>query len=126
MQSDFYFDGNEREISWVIEANSGKVEQKRIHAEYFFEKVSIEQSKYIALHVGIFWGIGKFLIKNEDTVQIMVDTNAMLSQLSNRVTPTDSLIKSRIAFLNQLINQRNITVRFVLIEPAINKASLRS
>ena len=51
MEHTYYFDGNEKTISWVIETGKTSVEQKRTHAEYYYDQVSIEQSKYIALHV---------------------------------------------------------------------------
>jgi len=63
MDHTFYFDGNSRTISWVIENNEIKMEQMRMHAQRYFGKVSVERSKHIDLHVGIFWSIGKFIIK---------------------------------------------------------------
>jgi len=49
-----YFDGNEKMISWVIQFDDTKFEQKRDHAEIYLDMISKEQSKYIALHVGLF------------------------------------------------------------------------
>ena len=73
----YYFDGNEKKISWIIENMQMRSEQARNHAEYYFDKVSVEQSKYIALHVGIFWSIGKFIIKNGDTILVLLDLKSM-------------------------------------------------
>ncbi len=61
----YYFDGDKKKISWTIETNDARVDQVRTHIEDYYEKISIEQSKYVALHVGIFWGIGRFIIKKE-------------------------------------------------------------
>jgi len=44
------------------------------------------QSKYIALHVGLFWGIGIFIIKNEDIVKIKLDEKIMYDHLSKQGT----------------------------------------
>ncbi|TLX90580.1 MAG: hypothetical protein E6K93_05670 [Thaumarchaeota archaeon] len=63
MDHTYYFDGNHRMISWVIENNEIKAEQMLVYAQCYFHKVSVERSKYIALHVGIFWSIGKFIKK---------------------------------------------------------------
>ena len=71
----------------------------------YFEKVTDEQSKYIALHVGIFWCIGTFRIKNEDTVNVMLDSKTMFENLANGITINDEFIKNRMSFINQLINQ---------------------
>jgi hypothetical protein len=63
MDHTYYFDANKKMISWTIETNKVMKEQKRTQAEYYYDQVPVEQSKYIALHVGIFWGIGRFIIK---------------------------------------------------------------
>ncbi|OLB91574.1 MAG: hypothetical protein AUH25_02265 [Thaumarchaeota archaeon 13_1_40CM_38_12] len=41
----YYFDGNEKKISWIIDNIQTRSEQTRDHAEYYFDKVSVEQSK---------------------------------------------------------------------------------
>ena len=81
MDHTFYFDGNNRTISWVIENNEIKTELMRVHAQCYFGMVSVERSKYIALHVGIFWGIGKFIIKNCDNVRVMLNLKSMFEHL---------------------------------------------
>jgi hypothetical protein len=45
MEHTYYFDGNEKMISWVIENKETKVEQIRTHVEDYYDKVSTEQSK---------------------------------------------------------------------------------
>jgi len=54
----------------------------RVHAQRYFDKVSVERSKYIALHVGIFWSIGNFIIKNGDKVRVMLDLKSMFELLA--------------------------------------------
>jgi hypothetical protein len=119
----YFFDGNQKRISWVIKNIQTMVEQYRDHAENYLDIVSILQSKYIALHVGIFWGIGVFIIKNGDTVRIMLDSESMYQHLSNNVTSTDSFIQRRTSFIKQLIDQRNLSVKYELIDPKHNIAT---
>jgi len=123
MDYTFYFDGNKKMISWVIENNETKIEQKRTHAENYYDQVSIEQSKYIALHVGIFWSIGRFIINKGDTVKVMLDLNSMFEHLMKNKKSEDPFILSRTSFITQLIDQRAINVHYQLIEPRNNLAS---
>ena len=119
----YFFDGNQKRISWVIKNIQTTVEQYRVHAENYLDIVSIIQSKYIALHVGIFWGIGVFIIKNGDTLRIMLDSESMYQHLSNNVSSTDSFIQRRTGFIKQLIDQRNLAVKYELIDPKYNIAT---
>lgn len=123
MQHTYYFDGNEKMISWIIENGKTKFEQTRIQAEYYYDKVSIEQAKYISLHVGIFWGIGRFIIKNGDAVKVMLDLNSMFEQMTENKKHLDHFIESRISFIRQLFNQRNLDVSYQLIRSENNPAS---
>ena len=85
MDHSYYFDGNTKSISWVIENNETHVEQTRTHAENYYDLVSTEQSKYIALHVGLFWGIGRFVIKTNRIVSksnILINVSPLLIWLS--------------------------------------------
>ena len=123
MDHTYYFDGNEKTISWVIKTDETNIEQKRTHAEYYYDQVSIEQSKYIALHVGIFWAIGRFVIKNGDTVKVMLDLNSMLEHLMKDKKNDDPFIESRTRFIKQLIEQRGLNIRYQLIEPKNNLAT---
>jgi len=119
----YFCDGNEKRISWVIQENETKFEQARDHAEIYLDKISKEQSKYIALHVGIFWGIGRFIIKNGDAVKIMLDLKSMYEHLTGKKQNYDHFIESRISFIKQIIEQRNLQVQFEIIEPSQNIAS---
>lgn len=123
MDHAYYFDGNMEMISWVIETNKIKVEQVRTHTEQYYDQVSIEQSKYIGLHVGLFWSIGKFIIKNGDTVNVMLDQSLMFEYLAKNKKSNDPFIESRASFIRQLIDQRRLDVRYQLIEPKNNLAS---
>lgn len=118
----YFSDGNEKRIAWIIQNNETQIEQYREQADIYVNKISAEQSKYIALHVGIFWCIGRFIIKNGDSVKIMVDSRSMFDHLVNEKTNPDPFIESKIGFIRQLIIQRKLDVRYELIEPQQNIA----
>lgn len=110
-------------ISWVIQNEKITVEQHREQAENYLDKVSTEQSKYIALHVGIFWGIGTFIIKNGDAVKIMLDSPEMYDHLSADNASTDPFVERRTGFIKQLIEQRKLVIKFELIQSTQNMAT---
>ena len=118
----FYLDGNAEKISWVIQTEDSKVEQNRIHAEIYKNKVTNLQSKYIALHVGLFWGIGVFIIKNEDHVKIKLDEKIMYDQFTSNSKVEDSINVKKIYFIKQLIAQRKLEIKFELISTDDNLA----
>jgi len=119
----YFCDGNEKMISWVIQDNETKFEQTRDHVEIHLDKISKEQSKYIALHVGIFWAIGSFIIKNGDAVKIMLDLKSMYEHLTGKKQNHDHFIESQINFIKQIIEQRNLQAQFEIIEPSQNIAT---
>lgn len=119
----YFSDGNKKRISWAIQNNETMVEQYREQAEIYLDKVSVEQSKYIALHVGIFWCIGTFIIKNGDTVKIILDSKTMYDHLSNNTVSSDSFIETRTGFIKQLIDQRKLVIKYELINPVQNIAT---
>ncbi|MGI0061669.1 MAG: hypothetical protein ACREBA_04370 [Nitrosotalea sp.] len=124
MDHTYYFDGNTKTISWIIENTETQVEQTRVHAENYYNTVTVEQSKYIALHVGVFWGIGRFIIKNNDTVNVMLDLKSMFEHLVENKIADDPFIISKTKFIQQLIDQRGLQVKYHLIEPSQNRAAL--
>jgi len=122
MEHVYFFDSNKKRISWVVQNEKTNIEQYREHAEKYLDLVSVEQSKYIALHVGIFWCIGLFIIKNGDTVKIMIDSKSMYDHLSNNTASTDTFIEIRTGFIKQLIDQRKLVVKYELIKAEQNIA----
>jgi len=118
----YYSDGNTKRISWVIKTNGSKVEQEREHVDIYLDKVSNEQSKYIALHVGIFWGIGNYIIKNGDAINVMLDSKSMYDHLVNDSQISDRLIEMRTFHIRQLIGQRKLKINYQLLEPEENLA----
>ena len=118
-----YSNGNAKKISWIIKTKNDLKEQWRDHADIFLDKVTDLQSKYIALHVGLFWSIGVFIIKNEDTVKIMLDSEEMILHLSSDTKSDDQMLEHRKRFINQLGTQRNLKFIYEKIDPSENIAS---
>ena len=123
MEHIFYSDGSPKEISWVLKDGKQTIEEKRDHAEIYLDKITIEQSKYIAYHVGIFWSIGTFRIKNEDAVNVMLDSKPMYEHLEKNISSDDDFIKTRTSFIRQLIKQRKLKINYKLIDSKENLAS---
>ena len=92
------------------------MKQDREHIEIYKNKITDLQSKYVALHVGLFWGIGVFVIKDEDAIKIKTDEKIMFDQLSKDIQSDDDFIQKRIKFINQLIAQRKLKVEYELIQ----------
>ncbi len=80
------------------------------------------QSKFIALHVGLFWGVGVFIIKNGDTVKIKLDGKIMYDYFTSNLKIEDEFIEKRIQFIRQLIEQRKLNIGFDIIDTAKNLA----
>jgi len=118
-----FFDGNTKRVSWAIQTNNSIVKQKREHVEMYLNKVTSIQSKYIGLHIGLFWGIGTFIIKNHDTVKITIDEKSIFDHLSLNQKNNDEFIEKRTFFIRQFINQRKLKIQYELIPPEKNLAS---
>lgn len=123
MEHVLFFDGNTKWIKWVIQTDNSVIAQKRIHAEIYFDKVTNLQSKYIGLHVGIFWSIGTFIIKNQDTIKIATDDKELFEHLSSNKKSHDEFIEKRTYFIKQLIKQRKLKIQYELIDSEKNLAS---
>jgi len=121
LEHTYFSDGDTKKIAWRIITGKETVDQERDHVDKYLDKVTNEQSKYIALHVGIFWGIGRFIIKNEDIVKIMIDSKSMFDYLSGKKKQTDPFIRDRTKFIKNLMEQRKLVIKYVLIEPKENQ-----
>ena len=111
----FYSDGNAKKVSWLIQTNDVIIDQNREHVDIYKDTISNIQSKYVALHIGLFWGIGVFVIKNEDHLKIKLYDKIMFEQLTANLKIKDEFIQNRIKFINQLIAQRKLKIKFELI-----------
>lgn len=123
MEHVLYSDGNAKRISWIIKTENDLREQFRDHADIYLDKVTDLQSKYIALHVGLFWSIGVFIIKNNDTVKIMLDSDEMIHHLASDAKSDDQMLEHKKGFINQLGTQRNIKFIYEKINAAENSAT---
>ncbi|MDF2421831.1 MAG: hypothetical protein OPY06_02350 [Nitrosopumilus sp.] len=115
-----YSDGNAKRISWLIQTNDSSVDQSREHADIYRDKISNMQSKYVALHIGLFWGIGIFAIRNGDHVKIKLDDKTMFEQMTDGLKIKDEFIRNRVRFIGQLIAQRKLKIEFELISHSDN------
>ena len=123
MEHILYSDGNFNSISWMIQTNNISIPQSRKHAENHKNKITKIQSKYVALHAALFWGIGTFIIKNEDVIKIKLDEKIMYEQLKLKIMTDDDFIKNRIKFIQMFINQRKLKVEFEIINLENNLAT---
>ena len=120
MNHTFYFDGDAKKISWLIQTGKSVAEQSRIHVAMYKDKVTTIQSKYIAMHVGLFWGIGVFIIKKEDHIRIMIDEETMYEQLTSNLQIDGELTVKKIQFIKQIIAQRKLEIKFEMISKKAN------
>ena len=126
MHHAFYLDGNAKKISWIIQTHDASSEESREHVEIYRDKISNLQSKYIALHIGLFWGIGVFIIKNEDHIKIKLDDKIMFEQLTTNKIINDEFIENKIKFIKQLIVQRKLKIDFEIIQQEDNISTWES
>lgn len=118
-----FFDGNSKGIAWIIQTKGNQFKQKREHPGIYFDKVTTTQSKYIALHTGLFWRVGKFIIHNQDKVTIKIDNQLMFDQLAKNKNSSDEFIEHRSHFIFHLINQRQLKINYEIINLEENPVS---
>ena len=106
----FYFDGNEEEILRTIQTSNSIIKQNRKHVKIYKNKVTDLQSKYIALHVGLFWAIGTFNIKKGDHVKIILDEQNMFEHFPTNNKRKDPIVEKRKQHINQIIIQRKLDI----------------
>jgi len=128
MEHDIFFDGNVKEYSWSIKTGDKIADQIREHPPAYLSggKLDIkdnEESKFIALHVGIYWGLGVHIIKDQDTVNVMCDSEMMYGILTKENESDNQIIKDKIYFINQLTNLRNLKINYQFIESEKNIAT---
>ena len=119
----FFFDGNSKGIAWRIQTEKSNVEQKRKHPDIYLNKVNDLQAKYIAFHVGLFWGIGRFIIHNEDELNAKIDDELMYNHMVKNEKNTDELIEKRSYFIFHLLHQRKLKVNYQKIHKTENPVS---
>ena len=128
MEHDLFFDGTIKKYSWAIKNESKTVHQKREHPPAYLSggKLDVknnEESKFISLHVGIYWGLGVFIIKDNDTINVMCDSKNMYEILTNNKKTNSQIVNDKIYFINQLTNHRNLKINYQIIESKKNLAT---
>ena len=117
-----YSDGNPRTISWAIRTPLETLLQWRAQAGIYCDRITPMQARFVALHVGLFWGIGVFAVRDGVTVQFMIDDPAMMSYLASR-SSGDAFIDGRMRSIDLLIGQRGLDVSVYGIESSENVAT---
>ena len=128
MEHELFFDGTTEKYTWSIKTGNSVVDQTRVHPPAYLSggKLDVsntEESKFIALHVGIYWGLGVFIIKDYDIVNVMCDSNEMYEILIKKIVTDNQLINDKIYFINQLTNHRNLKIKYQFIESEKNLAA---
>jgi len=62
-------------------------------------------------------------IKNGDVVNVMLDQRSMFDRLAENKLTEDVFIERRIKFIDQIIKQRDLDVRYQLVDPSKNMAT---
>ena len=107
----------------MIKNKDSEIVQKREHADIYLDKITNQQAKYIALHVGLFWGIGRFIIQNEDQINVKIDNRQMYEHLREDKKMLDNFINTRTGFIFQFIKQRKLKINYEIIDPKENYVS---
>ena len=128
MEHDIFFDGNVKEYSWSIKTNDKVADQIREHPPAFRSggKLDIknnEESRFVALHVGIYWGLGVNIIKDNDVVNVMCDSKIMFEIMTGAEKIDNDIINDKVYFINQLTDLRKLKLNYQLIESEENIAT---
>ena len=128
MEHELFFDGNLKEYSWSIKTGKEIINQIREHPAAYLSggKLEIknnEESRFVALHVGIYWGLGVFIIKDFDKINVMCDSKEMYKILIQQHKTLNQIIDDKIYFINQLVSHRNLKLEYRLIELTKNIAT---
>ena len=121
-------DGTKTKFSWIIQTGNQIKKEFREHPPAYYSGYKLdvkndEQSKFIALHVGLYWGIGVFVIKDGDTVNVMCDSKKMYDILNSKERTSDQIINDKINFIKLFIEQRKLVINYHLIDIDKNLAS---
>ena len=121
-------DGTKTKFSWIIQTGDQIKKEFRVHPPAYYSGYKLDikndiQSKFIALHVGLYWGIGVFIIKDGDTIDVMCDSKEMYDILNSKRETNDQIISDKINFTNLFIEQRKLIINYHLINDVNNPAS---
>ena len=121
-------DGTKTKFSWIIQTGNQIKKEFRVHPPAYYSGYKLDikndiQSKFIALHVGLYWGIGVFIIKDGDTIDVMCDSKEMYDIINSKRETNDQIISDKINFTNLFIEQRKLIINYHLINDDNNPAS---
>ena len=128
MDHDLFLDGSIKEYTWSIKTKNKVVNQIREHPPAYLSggKLDVtdkQQSKCIAIHVGIYWGLGVFIIKDYDVVNVMCDSEEIHDLMTQNRKVDDQIINDKIYFINQLTDHRNLKINYEIIQSESNLAT---
>ena len=128
MEHDLFIDGNVNEYTWSIKTDGNIAEQIREHPDAYLSggKLDVKndnESRFIAVHVGIYWGLGVYIIKDFDVVNIMCTSKQMYETFTQKTKSNNQIINDKIYFINQLTEKRNLKINYKLIESNDNLAT---
>ncbi len=128
MNHKLFLDGTKTKFSWILQTGNSTKKEFRVHPPAYYSGYKLdvkndEQSKFIALHVGLYWGIGVFIIHDGDVIDVMCDSKKMFDVMNSDKETADPLINDKIHFINLFIEQRKLTVNYHLIDKKNNPAS---
>ena len=128
MKHKLFLDGTKTKFSWIVQTGNQIKKEFREHPPAYYSGYKLdvkndEQSKFIALHVGLYWGIGVFIIKDGDTVDVMCDSKKMYDILNSKHKTSDQIINDKINFINLFVEQRKLVINYHLIDEGSNPAS---
>ena len=128
MEHELFFDGNLKEYSWSIKTGKEVVSQIREHPPAYLSGGKLEiknnkESRFVALHVGIYWGLGVFIIKDFDKIHVMCDSKKMHGILIQGHKTENQIVDDKIHFIKQLVGHRNLKLEYHLINPTKNIAT---
>ena len=125
MEHELFFDGNVKEYTWTIRTGEKVADQIRTHPPAYLSggKLDVkatEESKFIALHIGIYWGLGVGVIKDNDQVNVMCDSKMVYETFTEGKKSENQIINDKIYFINQLTELRKLKMKFQLIDTKEN------
>ena len=128
MEHKLFLDGTRDKFSWIVQTGNQTSKEFRTRpapyqSGYKLDVKNDEQSKFIALHAGIYWSVGVYIIKDGDTVNVMCDSKKMYELLRIKRKTSDQIINEKIHFNNLFIEQRKLVVNYHLIGSDENPAS---
>ena len=128
VEAQIILDGTKTKFSWIIQTGNQIKKEFRVHPPAYYSGYKLDikndiQSKFIALHVGLYWGIGVFIIKDGDTIDVMCDSKEMYDILNSKRETNDQIISDKINFTNLFIEQRKLIINYHLINDDNNPAS---